>query len=252
LKILVIGPGRVGSALGRALEAAGETVLGRFGPGPLPPELAKADAVLVAVPDAAVPEVGESLARSGLLRPDAAVLHTAGALGPDALGVTLASAAHPGAFHPLQTFPSLDSSPPLAGVPFALGGDARALEVGRALAQRLGGVPLVIPDAARALYHAAAVLACGHVAALAGAAARALARAAGISEDEALYLLGPILQETAWNLGVLGLPAAMTGPVSRGDRAVAERHAEVLGQLGPEVREIYKILASIGGRGPAR
>jgi len=234
--------------LGRALRAAGETVLGLHGPGPPPPELALAEVVLVAVPDAAVPEVGEALAQSGLLRPDAVVLHTAGALGPGALGAALGALAHPGAFHPLQTFPSLDSSPPLGGVPFALGGDERALEVGRELAQKLGGVPLEIPDAARALYHAAAVLACGHVAALAGAAARSLARAAGISEDEALYLLGPILQETASNLGVLGLPAAMTGPVARRDAAVIERHAEALAEIAPELRAIYELLAKIGSR----
>src|SRR5262245_64149056 len=41
-----------------------------------------ADVVLVAVPDAAIPEAAAALAAAGTLRREAVVLHTAGAVGP--------------------------------------------------------------------------------------------------------------------------------------------------------------------------
>jgi predicted short-subunit dehydrogenase-like oxidoreductase (DUF2520 family) len=241
VKVFVIGPGRVGTALAGALSAAGEEVLGLHGRAPYPPALGEADAVLVAVPDPEIPAVGAALAGSGRLSAGAAVLHTAGAMGPSALGAV----PHAGTFHPLQTFPGGDP-PPLRGVPFAIAGDARALIVGRTLAGRLGGVAIEVPEEARALYHAAAVLACGQVAALAGAAAEALARAANVSEAEALRLLAPILAQTAKNLGALGLPAAMTGPVARGDVETQRRNAHALACVRPELAAIYEALARIG------
>jgi predicted short-subunit dehydrogenase-like oxidoreductase (DUF2520 family) len=240
VKVFVIGPGRVGTALAWGLSAAGEDVLGLHGRALLPPALGEAEAVLVAVPDPEIPGVGAALAGSGRVGAGAAVLHTAGALGPSALGAV----PHPGTFHPLQTFPG-SAPPPLRGVPFAIAGDARALFVGRTLAERLGGVAIEVPEEARALYHAAAVLACGQVAALAGAAAEALARAANVSEAEALRLLAPILAETARNLGTLGLPAAMTGPVARGDVQTLRRNAEALARVRPELAAIYEALARI-------
>lgn len=243
MKVVVIGAGKVGSALAGALAASGVEVLAVAGRGPLPPELSSADAVIVAVPDAAIAEVGAALAGSGRLATDAAVLHTAGALPPAALGAGLA---HPGTLHPLQTFAKA-SPPPLAGVPFAIAGDERALAVARSLAERVGGVAVVIPDEARSLYHAAAVLACGHVATLAGAAARALARAARVTEPEALRLLAPILRATAGNLASLGLPDALTGPAARGDVETMRRHAAALGALDPALAEAYAAVARLVG-----
>ena len=243
MRIVLIGPGKVGSALARALGTAPQEVLAIIGRGaPLPEALGDAEVILLAVPDAAIGSVAAALAASGRLRADAVVLHTAGALGVDALAA-LGGAAHGGTFHPLQTFPSKEASPPLFGVPFALGGDAQALAAGESLARHVGGVPLVVPDCARALYHAAAVLACGHVALLADAAARALSSAANVRHDEALRLLAPILATTTRNLAVLGLPAALTGPVARGDAQTLARHEAALRAVAPELAQAYAALA---------
>jgi predicted short-subunit dehydrogenase-like oxidoreductase (DUF2520 family) len=243
VKVLVIGPGRVGSALARALAAAGEEVLAVAGRGPLPPSLADADAVLVAVPDGALGEVARALAASGIVRADAAILHTAGALGPSALA---GAPGHLGTFHPLQTFASREAAPPLAGVPFALAGDGRALALGRSLAGAVGAVPIEVPEEHRALYHAAAVMACGHVALLARAAALALSSAAGVDAGEALRFLGPILRETAHNLATVGLPAALTGPVARGDKETMDRHRQALAAEDPELAAVYEAIARLG------
>jgi predicted short-subunit dehydrogenase-like oxidoreductase (DUF2520 family) len=242
VKVFVIGPGRVGTALARALAEAGEEVLALHGRPPFPVSLARAEAVIVAVPDAAVGEVATALAGSTTLSPEAVVVHTAGALGPSALAPAHPRTVHTGTFHPLQTFPVKGQVPSFDRVPFAIAGEARARAAAARLAARLGGVAIEVPEERRALYHAAAVLACGHVTALAAVAARALAVAAGTGEREALSLLGPILRTTAENLAVLGLPAAMTGPAARGDEATIARHVAALQGVDPRIAELYRAL----------
>jgi predicted short-subunit dehydrogenase-like oxidoreductase (DUF2520 family) len=248
VKVFVIGPGRVGSALAGGLASAGETVLALHGRPPYPPTLADAEVVLVAVPDGAIGEVAQALVDSALLSSRCVVLHTAGALGPTALAPAQRVTLHLGTFHPLQTFPQKDVPPPLQAVPFALAGDAEAMAAGRALAARLGGIPLEVGEGERALYHAAAVLACGHVAALAGAAAQVLARAAGVDAARALHLLAPILAETVRNLEALGYPQALTGPAGRGDSATISRHIEALRAVSPELARLYEALSSFAGK----
>jgi predicted short-subunit dehydrogenase-like oxidoreductase (DUF2520 family) len=89
------------------------------------------------------------------------------------------------------------------------------------------------------------VLACGHAALLAHAAARALATAARIDEPDALALLAPIARATQANVEHLGFPAAMTGPVARGDEATLARHREALGALAPELAAVYEALVKV-------
>lgn len=244
MRVIIVGPGKVGSALARAFASTPHEVLAVIGRGAaVPRSMGEAGAVLVCVPDGAISGVAAALAASGLLAPDAAVLHTAGALGTAALSA-LTGAAHAGTFHPLQSFATAQASPPLQGVPFALGGDAQARAVGETLARAIGGVPIVVADEQRALYHAAAVLACGHVALLADAASTALAAAAGLGTDEALRMLSPILCATTRNLLLLGLPTALTGPVARGDEETIARHHAALATLAPGLAAVYAALVA--------
>lgn len=244
MRVAVIGAGKVGTALTRALSSAGVSVSGPLGRAPwAEAPLAEADVVILAVPDAVIAEVAAALQDTGCLGDEVVLLHTAGALGERALA-DAAPGVHAGTFHPLQTFASRVTAPPLTGVPFALAGDEAALRVGRALADRLGGVALELPEERRALYHAAAVLACGHAALLSHAAARALANAARIDETDALALLAPIARATQANVERLGFPAAMTGPVARGDEATLTRHREALGALAPELAAVYEAMVN--------
>jgi predicted short-subunit dehydrogenase-like oxidoreductase (DUF2520 family) len=76
--------------------------------------------------------------------------------------------------------------------------------------------------------------------ALADAAAEALA-GAGISKEDALPALLPLLRGTVENLAKVGIPRALTGPIARGDASTITRHLEALAAT-PELRAIYRTL----------
>jgi predicted short-subunit dehydrogenase-like oxidoreductase (DUF2520 family) len=209
----VIGPGRAGLSLGRALDTAGWRVeppvrrgddVRAAGDG--------VDLVVIATPDAVVAEVAAAIDP----RPAAVVAHMAGSLGLDVLRP------HPrtGAIHPLVAMPDPDvGSARLRGAWFAVAGDPLVQRV----VDDLGGHPLAVADERRAAYHAAACIASNHLVALLGSAERVAAEA-GVPLDAYLDLV----RATVENVADLGPVAALTGPAARGDLATIERHRAVL------------------------
>ena len=130
---VVVGPGRMGSALAAALRAAGLEVTGPLGRGERCPPAT--DCIVLCVPDA---EIGNA-ARD--VTADALVGHVSGA-------TTLAPLAPHEAFsmHPLMTVPAA-----FAGASAAVAGSTdRALATARALAQALGMESFEIADEDRA------------------------------------------------------------------------------------------------------
>lgn len=248
--IAVVGGGRVGLSLARALARSGPVAVLSRGVRPLPaplapstvawePALAAADVVLVAVPDDAIGAVALRLAQGGAVQARHAVLHTSGRQDRSALAALEASGASRGSFHPLQTLRDPEGSPEaLVGAPAVLEGDTRAVDMGRALAIRLQMAPaLEIPASGKPRYHAAAVFASNYLVVLADVAAR-LARGAGLEATAELFL--PLMGRTLVHLGDGDPAAALTGPVRRGDVGTVEAH---LAALDGEARALYLLLA---------
>ena len=98
-----------------------------------------------------------------------------------------------------------------------------------------------IPAGGKALYHAAAVAASNYLVAVEDLAAR-LAAAAGIPAGESLRALLPLVRGTVDNLERVGLPAALTGPVARGDAATVRMHRAALRALDPALDAAYAAL----------
>jgi predicted short-subunit dehydrogenase-like oxidoreductase (DUF2520 family) len=222
----VVGPGRAGTSLGRALAAAGWAVgepLGRSD------DLAGAadgvDLLVLATPDGAVADVAAAIEPG-----PAVVAHLAGSLG---LGV-LAPHDRRAAIHPLRSIPTGDTD--LRAAWFAVAGDAIAGEV----VEALGGHRVEVADADRATYHAAACIASNHLVALLGQVER-VAATAGVPLDAYLDLV----RGTVDNVAALGPAAALTGPVARGDEATIGRH---LAALDPAERPAYEAMADAARR----
>ena len=224
--VVIVGPGRLGSALAAALLGVGvkARLVGRGAP--IPP----ADLTLLTVPDRAIAEAASAVPPGGVL------LHTSGAtdLSP------LRPRAPVGSFHPLMTFPGGGAATALQGVPVALAGDPPALAAGRALAERLEMCPFEVPGDRR-LYHAAAVLAGNFSTVLIAVASQALAQA-GVPADQAPALLAPLALASIQNAARLGPAQALTGPVARGDLGVLQGHQEALRADLPEVATLYDAL----------
>ena len=84
------------------------------------------------------------------------------------------------------------------------------------------------------LYHAAAVMASNYAVTLMGQSAELLAHC-GLDGPDAVRALLPLLAGTMENLAALGLPQALTGPLSRGDAGTIARHLAHLDAVAPDV-----------------
>ncbi len=258
--VSIVGAGRVGQALGRLLADAGyridDVVCRRtstarsaaafIGAG-RPSRMAAlraigGDVVIVATPDDAIRGVAELLAALDARLVDRVVLHASGARGADELAPLRAKGAAVGSMHPLQSFPT-----PKIGVErfpgsvVALEGDARAVRVARKLALAIGGRPVRVRAGAKALYHAAAVLASGGVTALIDTSLGAM-RAAGLTEKEARAAVLPLVEGTVANIVATSTEASLTGPFARGDARTIALNRAALASIDPVMVAVYDLL----------
>lgn len=220
MKIAVLGAGAVAQALWR--ELPGQIVKWRR-PGKLP-ALDQVAVVLLAVSDGALEEVVARLE----VRPGQVVAHLAGALGLGPLKAALARGARTGSIHPLRAFVRGKPASFRGAAAGITGSDARARAILSALARKLGMKPLPVPGAARALYHAAAVLAAGAEVALFSEAVRAFQAASGVTESAARAALLPLTLQALGKLAFAPAPSVITGPAVRGDAATVVAHRAAL------------------------
>ena len=254
---MIVGPGRMGLALGAALlqaravdrlifygrsleppphpifEPGAVAAEYRIGPHPVP---TGTTVVILAVPDRALAEVAYDLSLTGPAPPGCAAFHLSGALSTEVLAPLYSAGYAVGSIHPLQAVadPWL-SGDRLMGAAFAIAGEPAALSAARRIVDELGGRALVIPPQFRPIYHAAASVASNFVVALLAFSVR-LMEHAGVPEGEALPALLPLVRGTLDNLEQLGVPAALTGPIARGDVDTVRLH---LARLSAEDRVLY-------------
>jgi predicted short-subunit dehydrogenase-like oxidoreductase (DUF2520 family) len=229
--LVVVGRGRVGSSLSKAAELAGIEV--RLAAGDEATSTGGA-AALLCVPDDAIADVCGRIAA-----PPQLVGHVSGASTLDVLSAAAERGASTFSLHPLQTF--ADGDTPVDGTPAAIAGsDEQAVSFARSLAEALGMRPFEVPEESRAAYHAAAAMASNLLIALEESAAEVFDR---IGIEDARELLAPLVLRTAANWAERG-PAALTGPIARGDRATVERHRAALAVSAPELLATYDALAA--------
>ena len=196
------------------------------------------DALVVAVPDGAIDEVAERLARLSL-PPSLPVLHTSGSRGGDALAA-LAARGHPvGSAHPLAALADpVAGAERLAGATWGIEGEGGALALAERIVAACGGRALHLRPGAKAVYHAAAVFASNYAVALLAVAER-LMEEAGVPGEEARPALTGLAGGAVENVGARGPVEALTGPVARGDEGTVGLH---LARLSADERTLYSLL----------
>jgi predicted short-subunit dehydrogenase-like oxidoreductase (DUF2520 family) len=249
----VVGAGAVGTALGVALTRAGWPVAAVASRDPVRRErftrlvgpvrafaepaaiLDEVELVLLCVPDDALaPLAGELRLYSGQ-----ALVHTSGALGVEVLEAAMAAGTQAGSFHPLVAFADVERSvAALQGATVAVEGDEQLVALLGRMAEAVGAVPVTLRPGTKAAYHAAAVLAAGGFVALLDAVAD-LGRVAGLDEAGSLAVYGRLAEQTLANARALGIAAALTGPVTRGDSGTLRRHLDTLTRYAPDVLPLY-------------
>ncbi|HEY3735333.1 MAG TPA: DUF2520 domain-containing protein [Streptosporangiaceae bacterium] len=259
LTVGVVGAGRVGAALGAALSRAGHQVVAVSGvsqaslrraeaslPGvPLtePHEVvARAELVLLTVPDDALPGLAAGLAATGAELTGRLLVHTSGRYGTDVLEPAVRGGALPLALHPVMTFTGRpDDVDRLDGISFGVTAPDPLRPAAEALVIEMGGEPVFIREADRGLYHAALASAANHLVGLVAEASDLLG-AAGVANPA--RMLGPLLSAALDNALRLG-DAGLTGPVARGDAGTVARHIEVLGGVSAQAQQAYLALARL-------
>jgi len=255
LRFAVLGPGRLGSTLARALVSCGRRVSAIAGGGGdaaaalagelpdarrcAPAELAQlADVIFVTVPDRQILRACGPLA----LGKDHALLHCSGAVELSDLSDLSATGAALGCFHPLQSFPTtaLDHDR-FKGITIGIEAPEPWAALLHALCDSLGADALPLSGVDRASYHAAAVLASNAVVGLHSAAADAWALA-GLAPASARRALAPLTAGAAEAIARLPLREALTGPVARGDVATVRAHLRALSPR-PQLSELYRDLS---------
>ncbi len=235
LRVLVIGRGRLGTSVARALRAARASVVHWSGRGPWPVRRPAVDVALLAVADPFVSDVAARLAAR--LGRACVVLHASGAHGASLLD-PLAPRAR-GVLHPLVSFAGAHA-PRLERATAVAGGDARAVRAARSLGRALGLEVVVLPIHGPR-YHAAAALVANGAAALATFAVHSL-HAQGMPRRVAERAVGGLLRSVAENVATVGVPRALTGPIVRGDAAGVARHRAA---LDPPTRAAYDAIAPV-------
>jgi predicted short-subunit dehydrogenase-like oxidoreductase (DUF2520 family) len=281
LKVGIISAGRVGTALGVALERADHVVVAcsaishaslqraeRRLPDTLvrPPldVAAGAELLLLAVPDSELAGLVSGLAATSAVRPGTIVAHTSGANGIGILAPLTEQGCIPLAIHPAMTFTGSDED--ISRLPDTCFGITAADDVGYAIAQSLvlemGGEPFCVREDARILYHAALAHAGNHIVTVLADALEALRAALrGVGAPPACggellgqqrvdnqpggiaeRIVGPLARAALENTLQRG-QAALTGPVARGDAAAVAGHLAALTEVDPQLAQAYRVNA---------
>ncbi|HEV2860084.1 MAG TPA: Rossmann-like and DUF2520 domain-containing protein [Pyrinomonadaceae bacterium] len=268
----VVGAGRMGTALARALAARGyavEALVARresrarraaesaglkaaaLGAERLA-ELPRTDLILITTPDDALHETAEKLAAlsNGRAGRGRFALHTSGALSSEVLAPLCARGFSTGSLHPLVAVSDAEAgAAALAGGAFyCVEGDRAAVGLARRIVRELGGRSLSVGAEDKALYHAAAVMTAGHTVALFNSALGLLVRC-GLTERLAREALVSLLRTTAENLSSRPPADALTGTFARADVETVRRHLASLRRLqGTDALDALIVYALLGER----
>lgn len=260
LSIGIIGGGRVGAPLGRALQNSGWLIGSISGsskdsrarikkllptvPNLKPEEVAaQNDILILAVPDDHLVSLITSLEAAGSLKPGQYVLHTSGSKG---LGVfaSVTTPIRPIALHPAMTFTgSRYDVRRLFGATYGVtvageSGKTKEERLARALIAALNGTIVMLNEEQRVLYHAALTHGANYLVTLVSQSFQML-ETAGIEDAETI--LKPLLNAALGN-ALFKQGEALSGPISRGDVEVVQGHRRVIGEACPDLLPVYDVL----------
>lgn len=258
-RVGIIGAGVVGTAVGVILSRKGWEITGVYDkrpestlafasmtgarPGVSPQEVShSADVLFITTSDSAIVEVVEEIARDKCFHQGQVVVHMSGALGSDVMQRAREFGAITLSVHPLQSFANTERAlENLPGSVFSIEGDEAGYEVAREIVETLGGEFFFIDKKAKPLYHASACVVSNYLVTVVDFGV-GLMEAVGIPRESALKALMPLIEGTVRNIAAIGIPAALTGPIARGDMSTVARHLECLHEMVPGMAELYSLL----------
>ena len=258
-KIGIIGAGVVGTAVGVVLKQKGYEITGAYDvksestlqlverigctPHTSPQEVSRsADILFITTNDAAIRNVVDTLADRKAFYQGQVVVHMSGAQSSEILDRAKMFGANVLSVHPLQSFANVDGAiTNLPGSVFSIEGDRDAYDVAVCMVETLEGEYFFIDRKAKPLYHAGACVVSNYLVTLIDFGVRLL-ESTGIPRSAGVKALLPLIQGTVNNIENIGIPRALTGPISRGDLSTIVKHLECLEEMAPELMKMYSWL----------
>jgi len=197
-----------------------------------------ADMVFVTTPDDIIPRVAAELT----WRAGQSVVHCSGASTVHSLEHAAEQGAMVGSIHPCQTFAGREQAiANLPGSTFAIEAEGPIKKTLTEIAGALDGDRVYLTSDDKALYHAAACIACNYFYTLVSTATD-LWQNFGKTSEEATKAYIPLLQGSVNNIAKMGFPGCLTGPIARGDIKTIQRHLAALEKSAPDILPLYREL----------
>ncbi|MBN1380824.1 MAG: DUF2520 domain-containing protein [Deltaproteobacteria bacterium] len=260
--IVIIGLGKVGTAIGFLLRNAGYLVLGIIDQSDSAAQKAldytggkicsisslsgvNPDCIIITTVDDAIASVCETLCREGVIKPGVKVIHMSGAGGLDLLGCAKSKGAFVGSIHPVQSFSDIEGAiRNIPGSVFGVTVDDEIKNWSIDLVKELKGTPFFVSAEDKSLYHAAACIASNYLTALLYMVVE-IYKHLGLKQDDAVKAFLPLVKGTLANIEHQGPVMALTGPIARGDIGTIKKHLDVFEKTLPDYRQIYAELGAI-------
>lgn len=197
-----------------------------------------ADMVFITTPDDIIPKVADGIK----WRTGQSAVHCSGASTVHSLETAREQGAMVGAIHPCQTFAGREQAiANLPGSTFAIESEEPLKTTLTEIARALNGDLVYLTSEDKALYHAAACIACNYFCTLVDIATD-LWQNFGKSKAEAAKAYLPLLQGAVNNIASIGFPGCLTGPIARGDVKTIQSHLVALEKYAPDILPLYREL----------
>lgn len=254
LRVGLIGAGRVGVALARALQNHGHSIVAahaisddskkrvqEFLPATDLQDIAdlikNSQTILFAVPDDVLPGLVEGIAQTIGFKNQQFVIHTSGRFGIGVLDPASKQGALPMAIHPAMTFTGgIADIERLLGCPFAITTTEELQPIAAAIVLNMGGREFFVGESDRATYHAALSHSANHTNVVINQSKKLL-KEIGI-ENPGLFL-SPLVNTSIENALLMGVDS-LTGPIMRGDIETVRAHIGAL-----KAKEVFETYISI-------
>ena len=260
MKIGFVGAGRAGCSLGKyfttkalqaditvtgynsiveeearwAAEFTGSSVFER-----IEDVIAASDAIILSTPDGAIKKVWDTIDKKNLT--GKMICHLSGSLSSDVFSGIDTYGGYAISIHPMFAFSNKDSVyQQLDSVSFTLEGHPYAVNAWQQLLDALGNRSVVIDQAKKPKYHAAASILSNQVVAVL-ATGYELLEECGFSEKEARTFSAALVRDNVEHVIADGCVSALTGPIERGDVGTVQKHLQ---ELNDTQKEMYRVCGS--------
>lgn len=202
-------------------------------------ELPPAQLWMVGVNDDAIESIVDTLVRARNVAGGSVVFHLSGALASRVFAPLEEANVKAGSLHPLKSFPdALQAYQQFDDTHCVIEGEPGAVAVLTELCEAIGCTTSRLNANQKLLYHIANTMVSNDLVALLDVGLTCY-QLAGIPEQTARQMVGPLMVETLGNALRDGTAKALTGPIARGDVHLLEQH---LNNLPAFANDIYRSL----------